>query len=592
MTLIKKDRDLTKGANRSMSLDGYPSPRATFCSQAKVKHFHCHLIINLKIKSICHRNEVHIIAASPKNMTVGEWSLSDAQRTDTIARVRANMSSLAFFRGQPLSPDTVNTAAIAAEKKAYTVAKVEARTTTGVRPHSETLKAYVRKLSALVIEVVNSGGGGPAPPPQRPHAEEELDLSGAREFLTRDTAEELLAPMLAEGAKIRRIKFSTKSFGIEAAQVAAKAIRNVASTLKEADLSDIIAGRPEDEALGALRIISEALGTAELHVLNLSDNALGEKGIRACLEAYKNQAALEAIAFQNVGASVHGCAALAETLLKTTALKKFHLLNNMSGDEGARSIAQILVRCPAMEDFKMASSRVGSEGGIALAKALESAGSQLKSLDLHDNPMTEEVAPHLGALIRRHADLETLNLNDTCLGDDGTVIIAEALFSAAPNLERLEMELNEITASGARPLGEALSRKARLRTLNLRENDLEDDGALFIARALSKNTNIEVVDLCTNQIRRGGACALAKAVVASPNLQLLALDDNEISEAGVEALKSILKAGDKLHVLGSLDENCPDDDDEEEGGEEGEEEDGSGDAAVDALADELRREHL
>lgn len=532
-------------------------------------------------------------------MTVEEWSLSDAQRADTIARVRANMSSLAFFRGKPLPPEVVDVEAIAVEKKAYTVAKVEARTTTGVRPHSETLKAYVRKLSALVIEVVSSGRGSGKGGEAEDHRDqgqdqdqEVLDLSGAREFLTRETAEELLAPMLAQDAKIRKIKFSTKSFGIEAAEVAAKAIRNVASTLKEADMSDIIAGRPEDEALGALRIISEALGAAKLQVLNLSDNALGEKGIRACLEAYKNQPALESIAFQNVGASVHGCAALAETLLKTASLKKFHLLNNMSGDEGAHSIAEILARCPAIEDFKMASSRVGSEGGIALAKALEAAGSQLKSLDLHDNPMTSEVAPHLAGLIRRHADLQTLNLNDTCLGDDGTSIIAEALFAAASNLERLEMELNEITPSGAQSLGKALSQKAQLRYLNLRENELEDDGALLIARALNGNSNIEFVDLCTNQLKRGGVCALAKAVLASPNLKMLALNDNEISEAGIDALKSILKAGGKLDVLGSLDENCPDDDEEDEEDEDGEEMDQGGGAEIDALADELRKEHL
>ena len=46
---------------------------------------------------------------------------------------------------------------------------------------------------------------------------------------------------------------------------------------------------PEDEALAALRIISAALGKARLRHLNLSDNALGEKGIRACAAAFSDQ---------------------------------------------------------------------------------------------------------------------------------------------------------------------------------------------------------------------------------------------------------------------------------------------------------------
>jgi Ran GTPase-activating protein (RanGAP) involved in mRNA processing and transport len=49
--------------------------------------------------------------------------------------------------------------------------------------------------------------------------------------------------------------------------------------------ADDPAGRPEDEALDVLRIISRALASCPaLQSLNLSDNALGEKGVRACAE--------------------------------------------------------------------------------------------------------------------------------------------------------------------------------------------------------------------------------------------------------------------------------------------------------------------
>ena len=39
-----------------------------------------------------------------------------------------------------------------------------------------------------------------------------------------------------------QIKLSTKSFGTDAAEVAARGIANVVTTLEEADLSDVIAG--------------------------------------------------------------------------------------------------------------------------------------------------------------------------------------------------------------------------------------------------------------------------------------------------------------------------------------------------------------
>lgn len=99
----------------------------------------------------------------------------------------------------------------------------------------------------------------------------------------------MLTWQLQRGTCLLQIKFSTKSFGIEAAEVAARAIENVANSLTNADISDIIAGRPEKEVLGALQIISQSLAKAKLKALDLSDNALGQKGIIACTQAFTQQ---------------------------------------------------------------------------------------------------------------------------------------------------------------------------------------------------------------------------------------------------------------------------------------------------------------
>ena len=450
-------------------------------------------------------------------------------------------------------------------------------------------------MSTLVLDVISSDGdleaAGISLKGTAKGAEDvvRLDLTGAREFLTHETAEELLAPMLAPGSKIQAIKFSTKSFGIDAAEVAARAIRNISATLVDADMSDIIAGRPEDEALAALRILSNALATCNLHHLNLSDNALGEKGIRACAASFENQEFLESISFQNVGCSVHGCAAVDELLKCTSHLKKLHLLNNMSGDEGAVSISNVLARSPCMEEFKMASSRIGAAGGIAIGKALSQSGAKLISLDLHDNPLTGEAAPSLAAAISCHSCLKRLNLNDTCLEDHGVSIIASALASSAGEIEELELELNEISVKSANILAAALKGKSSLRKLNLKENELEDEGAVAITKGIIGLQNLETIDMCINQIKRGGACALAKAAVTLPSLILLELNENEISEAGIDALKEILTKADKLNVLGSLEDNMPDEDDEDDDEKEG---DSLLDADIDDLAKELQREHL
>ena len=136
---------------------------------------------------------------------------------------------------------------------------------------------------------------------------------------------------------------------MDSAPIVAESIRNVANTLERADVSDIIAGRPEKEVLQVLQIVSAALAECSklLHV-NISDNALGEKGIRACGEVLTSSTSLEELYLQNIGCSVNACKAVAE-LVTCSTLKLVHLFNNMSDNAGAQHIADLLARNPNME---------------------------------------------------------------------------------------------------------------------------------------------------------------------------------------------------------------------------------------------------
>ena len=118
-----------------------------------------------------------------------------------------------------------------------------------------------------------------------------LDLdSGARELLDGERARVLLGAAVqraggASGAS-GAARLCSKSFGAAAAAEAARALQQL-PTLSRADLSDIIAGRPEAEALEVLRTIVGALPAESLTALDLSENALGEKGVRALADTLR-----------------------------------------------------------------------------------------------------------------------------------------------------------------------------------------------------------------------------------------------------------------------------------------------------------------
>ena len=77
-------------------------------------------------------------------------------------------------------------------------------------------------------------------------------------------------------------KIGNKSYDNAAAQKIADYLNSVECNIEVADIADIIAGRPEEEALRTLSIICSGLKRFDLVELNVSDNAMGAKGVESC----------------------------------------------------------------------------------------------------------------------------------------------------------------------------------------------------------------------------------------------------------------------------------------------------------------------
>ena len=81
--------------------------------------------------------------------------------------------------------------------------------------------------------------------------------------------------------KPTKVRLSNKSFSQEAAVV----VRDYLCTLTDvvvADISDIIAGRPTEDALSTLVHICSGLKDFPLVEVDVSDNALGPRGVESC----------------------------------------------------------------------------------------------------------------------------------------------------------------------------------------------------------------------------------------------------------------------------------------------------------------------
>eukprot|EP00166_Cyanidium_caldarium_P005010 ctg_572.g256 len=462
-----------------------------------------------------------------------------------------------------------------------------------------------------------------APPPQRASRDSpargkprSLVLGGEREMLGRERTQALFAaledetdsdgdssapPRPSTSIELYHLSLSGKSFGAEAAAVAAAHLSRLRpDSLRIAHLADIIAGRPEEEALRVLRQITEALRGHELLELDLSDNALGAKGVRACEAVFTQQHRLERLYLCNNGLAADAARLIVSLLLpddQKLALRKLHLFNNLLQDEGAEALAPLVAHSPHLEDLRFSALRVSRRGSVSMSRALTEGTRRLRRLDWSDNTLGEEGGAALAEALALQPDLEEVLLRDCLLTDRGALPVLNALArrGASSRLRLLDMSGNELSGGqGARALARVIEASASLQVLRADENELRNTGAVVLARALQHRPPqylpLTEVSLYMNEIGSRGARALVHSALSSPQLQRLNLNGNGISGETLEQLEAELRRNHRWEILAPLDENDEDAASEEEEEEEEEEEPAA--ASADAVELDRRLEEL
>ncbi|XVE73140.1 hypothetical protein DITRI_Ditri11bG0093500 [Diplodiscus trichospermus] len=505
------------------------------------------------------------------SLSVKLWPPSHSTRLMLVERMTKNLTTPSIFSRKYglLSNEEAEEDAKKIEELAFAAADQHYKKEPD-GDGSSAVQIYAKESSRLMLEVIKRGpavNDGEVADKTTALHETVFDISGGRRaFIDAQEAEDLLKPLREPGNSYTRICFSNRSFGLDAANVAAPILSSIKDQLTEVDLSDFIAGRSESEALEVMNIFSSVLEGCHLRYLNLSNNALGEKGVRAFGALLKSQNDLEELYLMNDGISEEAARAVSELIPSTEQLKVLQFHNNMTGDEGAIAISEIVKRSHVLEDFRCSSTRVGTDGGVALAEALKTC-THLKKLDLRDNMFGVEAGVALSKAFSLFVDLTEVYLSYLNLEDEGAEALANALRESAPSLEVLEMAGNDITAKGAASLAACIASKQFLTKVNLSENELKDEGAILIGKALGEgHGQLNEVDMSTNAIRRAGARHLAQVVVNKPGFKLLNINGNFISDEGIDEVKELFKSCPDM--LGPLDENDPEGEDYEDEEEE------------------------
>lgn len=428
----------------------------------------------------------------------------------------------------------------------------------------------------------------------------------------------------------------------------------VARGVTSAILSDVIASRMEEEGLQVLQTLCDAFKGSRLKEVDLSDNAMGTKGVKACLSVLSGPAAstLEAVSFCNDGLSESTMAEVADLLTGNSGeggvdgedepsicenLKKIHFYNNMSGDKGCEAFARILEGCNRgnLVDVRFSGTRATRVGSQLISNALDGLGEEgvanMERLDLADNTFGPDGARGLSRALGRCSNLAYVNLRDCVLEDEGAGLVCRALWSADAPLEHLDLSGNDLRKDSGRSIADLFEENTGLKVLHVEENELTSLGVKRIADALGAIGSgpggdcdeedereddvgsegavgtvedavceIEEIRLGHNECGSIGAQALIRAYgsggVGMPNLRSIHLDGNMFPTDDVRALEAAF--GDKLEVMeenddeGDVDDALSDEDADEDDDDVGHKEDADVDALTASIAQGIKIDNL
>nr|XP_012231218.1 PREDICTED: T-complex-associated testis-expressed protein 1 [Linepithema humile] len=110
-------------------------------------------------------------------------------------------------------------------------------------------------------------------------------------------------------------------------------------------------------------------------------------------------------------------------------------------DTGAHAVGEFLSMHRKLQILHLANNSIGPDGAAGLVHGiLKASSTALKNLDLRLNPLQDEGANHICALLVRNETLETLNISGCGLGPEAGIALAEVL--SCVKLEMLSLDVS------------------------------------------------------------------------------------------------------------------------------------------------------
>ncbi|XP_067225396.1 ran GTPase-activating protein 1b [Chanodichthys erythropterus] len=253
--------------------------------------------------------------------------------------------------------------------------------------------------------------------------------------------------LMTSGARLTQLDLSDNAFGPDGVKGIESLLKSsVCYTLRELRLNNCGMGIGGGMVLASALIEcykqSSAAGSPlKLKVFIAGRNRLENNGATALAKAFKLLGSLEEVHMPQNGINHPGITALATAMKHNPNLQVLNLNDNTFTKRGSIAMAEAIRHLQCLKVINFGDSLVRSEGAIAIAGALREGLPLLRELNLSFGEICEAAALVVAKAVQGKADLEKLDLNGNCFGEDGCEALRDAMESM--NMEELLGSLSD-----------------------------------------------------------------------------------------------------------------------------------------------------
>ncbi|KAK9965525.1 hypothetical protein ABG768_004613 [Culter alburnus] len=253
--------------------------------------------------------------------------------------------------------------------------------------------------------------------------------------------------LMTSGARLTQLDLSDNAFGPDGVKGIESLLKSsVCYTLRELRLNNCGMGIGGGMVLASALIEcykqSSAAGSPlKLKVFIAGRNRLENNGATSLAKAFKLLGSLEEVHMPQNGINHPGITALAAAMKHNPNLQVLNLNDNTFTKRGSIAMAEAIRHLQCLKVINFGDCLVRSEGAIAIAGALREGLPFLRELNLSFGEICEAAALVVAKAVQGKADLEKLDLNGNCFGEDGCEALREAMESM--NMEELLGSLSD-----------------------------------------------------------------------------------------------------------------------------------------------------